>query len=64
MLTTTTMMTMTVEAQAGKYAAIRDRWTLPDSPTSFEFDDGAAGGGFKFIFEYPISSEVATDDNI
>jgi uncharacterized membrane protein YgcG len=46
------------------YSALRDRWSLPDVPISFEFFDDDSGGGLDFVFVFPISRDVATDDNI
>ena len=67
--TTTTMMmmmmmkTLIVEAQTHEQitTTLRDRWSLPDSPTSFEYwsDDD----GWNFIMEYPVSNEVADTEN-
>ena len=41
-----------------------NRWSLPDEPTSFEYSNQESAPGFNFKFEFPVSRDVATKDNI
>ena len=47
----------------GSASDLKNRWNLPDEPTSFEFSD-EDGTGFEFMFEFPVSRDVATERNI
>ena len=47
----------------GSASALKNRWNLPDEPAPFEFSD-EDGTGFEFLFEFPVSRDVATERNI
>ncbi len=49
------ILSIAVEGSRGN---LQNRWSLPDNPTSFEYQN------FQFLLEFPVSRDVATENNI